>query len=450
MTPAHILIVDDEQVALNNLRHILSKEGHRVSAANSGPEGLRLLESGAFDLVLTDLRMPEVEGMDILRYSRVHHPQTPVIMITGHATIDTAVAAMRSGAFHYLTKPFRLDEVRTLVAEALELHQLRRENQRLRELISVGAEQERFLTQNPATQKILETARTLSRSESNVIITGESGTGKELLARLIHEQSNRRDKAFVAVNCGALSEELLTNELFGHSKGAYTGATEARAGLIESANGGTLFLDEFTEMSPSMQVKLLRVIQEGEIQRLGETRPIKVNVRYLAASNRDLQEAVASGTLRQDLYFRLNVVHLHLPPLRQRPGDVPLLAHYFLKKHSLQMGKLVEEISARAVANLNRHDFPGNVRELSNIIERGVALCDGPRLEVEHLPPALQKFQVTPLNVELDELPTLEQQERDYISWVLAQTDGNRTRSAEVLGIDRVSLWRKIKKYQLE
>jgi transcriptional regulator with PAS, ATPase and Fis domain len=290
----------------------------------------------------------------------------------------------------------------------------------------------------------------VARSESNIIITGESGTGKELLARLIHEQSPRGAKPFVAVNCGALSEELLTNELFGHSKGAYTGATEASPGLIESANGGTLFLDEFTEMSPSMQVKLLRVIQEGELRRLGETRPVKVNVRYLAASNRDLQEAVASGTLRQDLYFRLNVVHLHLPPLRQRPGDIPLLAHYFLKKHSLQMGKAVEEISARAVSNLNRHDFPGNVRELSNLIERGVALCDGHRLDVEHLPPGLQRFQVTPLNVELDELPTLEQQERDYISWVLAQTDGNRTRSAEILGIDRVSLWRKIKKYQLE
>jgi DNA-binding NtrC family response regulator len=447
---AHILIIDDEQVALNNLQHILNKEGHRVTTANSGPEGMRLLQSGAYDLVLTDLRMPEVVGMDILRYSRAHHPQTPVIMITGHATIDTAVAAMRAGAFHYLTKPFRLDEVRQLVAEALELHNLRRENQRLREMISIGAEQQRFLTQDPATQKILETAQLIARSESNVIITGESGTGKELLARLIHEHSGRSGKPFVAVNCGALSEELLTNELFGHSKGAYTGATEARAGLIESANGGTLFLDEFTEMSPSMQVKLLRVIQEGEIQRLGETRPVKVNVRYLAASNRDLQEAVASGTLRQDLYFRLNVVHLHLPPLRQRPGDIPLLAHYFLKKHSVHMGKLVEEISARAVANLNRHDFPGNVRELSNLIERGVALCDGHRLDLEHLPPGLQKYQATALNVDLDELPTLEQQERDYISWVLAQTEGNRTRSAEILGIDRVSLWRKIKKYELE
>lgn len=450
MSAAQILIVDDDAVALNNLRHILSKEGHQVESADNGREAMRRLAAGAYDLVLTDLRMPEVEGMDILRYCRVHHPQAPVIMITGHATIDTAVAAMRAGAFHYLTKPFRLDEVRQLVAEALELYNLRRENQRLREMLNQGGVQERFLTQNPATEKILETARRVSRSESSVIITGESGTGKELLARLIHEQSHRSGQPFVAVNCGALSEELLGNELFGHSKGAYTGATEARPGLIESASGGTLFLDEFTEMSPGMQVKLLRVIQEGELLRLGETRPVKVDVRYLAASNRDLEEAVAKGRLRQDLYFRLNVVHLHLPPLRKRPGDVPLLAHYFLNKHSVQMGKRVEEISARAVANLNQYEFPGNVRELSNIVERGVALCEGHRLDLEHLPPALQNFRAAPANVALEELPTLEQQERDYIHWVLSQTEGNRTRSAEILGIDRVSLWRKIKKYELE
>ncbi|MBD3669832.1 MAG: sigma-54-dependent Fis family transcriptional regulator [Gammaproteobacteria bacterium] len=447
---AEILLVDDEAIALANLQHVLEGEGHTVTAVDSGEAAIEAIGQGSFDLVLTDLRMPGVDGMEVLRASRARNPQCPVILVSGQATVDSAVEAMREGAFHYLTKPFRLDEVRHMVAEALELHGLRKENTRLRQLLDEGDDTPRFLTQDPSTQRLLETARLVARSDSNIVISGESGTGKELLARFIHQHSGRVQAPFVAVNCGAFSEELLTNELFGHAKGAYTGAGEARPGLIESADGGTLFLDEFTEMSPSMQVKLLRVIQEGELRRLGENQDRRVNVRYLAASNRDLQQAVANGSLRQDLYFRLNVVHLELKPLRERRDDIPLLAHYFLKRHAAAMGREHLEISARAVAALVRHDFPGNVRELSNLIERGVALCDGKRLDLAQLPNDLQRYQggVT-LETEPTQLPTLEQQERDYIDWVLQKTGGNRTRAAAILGIDRVSLWRKLKKYEL-
>ncbi len=445
----HILVVDDERVALRNLMHVLTKEGYRVSGAESGAAALRALAAGEFDLVLTDLRMERVDGMQILRACREHHPETPVILITGFATVSSAVDAMREGAFHYLTKPFRIDEVRHLVREALEVSHLRRENRRLRERVEAQGEGRRLLTQDPALRKILDTARHIAPSDANVIITGESGTGKELLARLIHDHSRRREQPLIAVNCGAFPEDLLTNELFGHEKGAYTGAVESRAGLIEAAHGGTLFLDEVTEMSPPMQVKLLRVVQEGELTRLGSHRPVRVNVRYLAATNRDLRESVASGHFRQDLYYRLNVVHLHLPPLGERRGDVPQLAHYFLKRFALALGKEVRDFDPDALAILSEYDFPGNVRELANLIERGVALADGALLRQDHLPEDLRELQVRALRRKGPTLPTLEEQEADYIGWVLGQTGGNKTRAADILGIDRVSLWRKIKKYGL-
>jgi DNA-binding NtrC family response regulator len=387
--------------------------------------------------------------MQILRHCRTSHPDTLVIMITGFGTISSAVDAMREGAFHYISKPFRLDEVRHVVREALELTRLRRENRQLRELIDAQHEEHRMVTQDPAMEALLGTARQIAPSDANVILSGESGTGKELLARLIHDHSRRCDGPFVALNCGAFSEELLANELFGHEKGAYTGATDTRSGLLEAASGGTLFLDEVTEMSAAMQIKLLRVIQEGELLRLGGTTPVPVDVRYLAATNRDLREAVASGRFRQDLYFRLNVVHLHLPPLSERPGDVPLLVQLFLKRFSKLMQKEVSDIEPAALALLSEYDFPGNVRELANLIERGVALSSGRVLKAEHLPDDLQQLEIRAFRHRGPELPTLEQQEAAYIRWVLEKTDGNRTRAADILGIDRVSLWRKIKKYEL-
>jgi DNA-binding NtrC family response regulator len=449
-TGAEILIVDDERVALKNLTYFLGKEGYRVTATSSGPAGMKALHERDFDLVLTDLRMERVNGMDILRYCRDSHPDTAVIMITGYATVDSAVDAMKEGAFHYIAKPFRLDEVRHLIGEALEMVRLRKENRRLSALIDSFGAESRLVTQDAGLERVLESARQIAPSGCNVVISGESGTGKELLARYIHQASRGGDAPFVAVNCGAFTEDLLANELFGHEKGAYTGAAEAKGGLIEAASGGTLFLDEVTEMPAAMQVKLLRVIQEGELYRLGGSSPVKVDVRYLAATNRDLSKAVASGRFRNDLYYRLNVVNLYMPPLSERPGDIPLIAHYFLKRYAKLMDKAVEDISPAAMDLLCSYDFPGNVRELSNLMERGVVLATGKSLGVEQLPEDISRLRIRAYRSKRGPMPTLEQQEVEYIRWVLERSGGNRTRAAEILGIDRVSLWRKIKKHGLE
>ena len=446
---AWILIVDDEEVAVRNLTYALGKEGYRSVGVHSGAAALAALEEQRFDVVLTDLRMEKIDGMQVLRRTRELHPETPVIIITGHATVSSAVDAMREGAFNYVAKPFRLDEVRILVREAVELSRLRHENRRLRTLVDNLQGGGNIVTRNAAMQKLLATARQVAATDCNVLITGESGTGKELLARYVHANSSRRDHPFVAINCGAFTEELLSNELFGHVKGAYTGANADRGGLIESASGGTLFLDEITEMSPAMQVKLLRVVQEKELLRIGATVPTAVDVRYLAATNRDLHAAVDTGVLRSDLYYRLNVVNLHLPPLRERRDDLPLLVQFFLNKCALSMKRPAPEIDRQALAALDAYQYPGNVRELENIIERGVALAAAGTLGMAELPDALRGVTIQARPASSAPLPTLEAQEADYIRWVLEQTQGNRTQAAQIRGIDRVSLWRTLKKYAI-
>jgi transcriptional regulator with PAS, ATPase and Fis domain len=306
-----------------------------------------------------------------------------------------------------------------------------------------------LVTQNPAMLRLLETARQVAATDTTILISGESGTGKELLARYLHTHSKRNKGAFVGINCGAFQEDLLANELFGHEKGAYTGATDARPGLIEAANGGTLFLDEIGEMSLAMQVKLLRVVQEREVQRLGAQTAVAVDVRLITATNRDLRADVAAGRFRQDLYFRLDVVGLHLPALAERREDIPLLAFYFLRKHALRMGREVENIAPEAVSLLMGYAYPGNVRELENLIERGVALARSKVLTAAELPVALTEQAVHTLPAVQGDLPTLAQREEEYIRYVLEHCDGNRTKAAQILGIDRVSLWRKLKKYGL-
>jgi transcriptional regulator with PAS, ATPase and Fis domain len=299
-------------------------------------------------------------------------------------------------------------------------------------------------------QKLLDTARQIAPTDCNVLITGESGTGKELFARFIHVNSRRAGGPFFAVNCGAFTEELLSNELFGHEKGAFTGANNQKKGIIETASNGTLFLDEIGEMPPSMQVKLLRVIQEKEVLRVGGTEPLKVDVRFVAATNRDIQDAMKTGAFRQDLYFRLNVVSLRIPPLAERKDDIPLLSYYFLRKFAVLMKKEVGEISEDVIALLMNYDFPGNVRELENIIERGVALTNGAAIETGHLPEDLRELSIKTFRKKEGKIPSLEEQEEAYIKWVLGEVGGNKTLAAQILGIDRVSLWRKLKKYGLE
>jgi DNA-binding NtrC family response regulator len=445
---ARLLIVDDEKVALRNLEHALTKEGYQVTATQSGGQALNLLDSQPFDVVLTDLKMEKVDGMQVLRRCKAKHPDIEVIMITGFATLESAVEAMKEGAFHYVAKPFRLDEVRKTVADALEKIRLKQENQALRDQLSAFQGKTRIITRDGAMQKLLDMARQIAPTGCNVLISGESGTGKELFARYLHEHGGRPDGPFMAVNCGAFNEELLANELFGSEKGAFTGAP-GKTGLIVAADGGTLFLDEITEMPPAMQVKLLRVIQEREVLPLGSTKSIKVDVRFVAASNRDMKTWVAEGRFRQDLWFRLNVVNLHIPPLSQRSDDIPLLAQHFLARSAPLMGKAINGFSDEAMDLLKAYDFPGNVRELENIVERAVALCQGDHLSAAHLPDDLRDLSIRAFRRRDGQVPTLDEQERDYILWVLEEAHGNQTLAAQMLGIDRVSLWRKLKRYNV-
>ena len=447
---AKILIVDDEEIALHNLKHVLKKEGYDVTASQSGQRALQLLEEHNFDLVLTDLKMEKVGGMQILKRVRELYPDIEVIMITGYATVDSAIEAMKAGAYHYIAKPYKLDEARKIVREALEKIGLKRENSRLRESLKVFQGEARLVTNNPGMKKLLAMASQVAASDSNIVICGESGTGKELLARFVHACSNRRNGPLISVNCGAFQEELLANELFGHEKGAFTGAMEAKKGLVEMADGGTLFLDEITEISLAMQVKLLRVIQEKEVMHLGGVAPIQVNVRFLAATNRNLAEEVKQGHFRQDLFYRINVVALNIPPLAERKDDLPLLIQYFIKKYGALMNKDVSNIDPEVVDILLRYDFPGNVRELENIIERGVALASGDTIEVGHLPEDLRGTCFQTFRRKSGTIPSLADQERAYIEWVLKEQGDNKSLAAQALGIDRVSLWRKIKKYEVE
>lgn len=447
---AKLLIIDDERIALKNLEHVLVKEGYEVATALNGQIALRLLREQPFDVVLTDLKMEKIDGMQILRRCKELYPDVEVIMITGYATVETAIEAMKHGAYHYVAKPFKLDEVRKVVREAAEKVALKQENRHLRESLEIIRESGEIITQDPVMLRVLDTARDIAPTDCNVLVTGESGTGKELVARYIHRHSKRAQSTFLAINCGAFSEELLANELFGHEKGAYTGAALMKKGLVEMADGGTLFLDEITEMSPSMQVKFLRVIQEKEFIRLGGNEPVKVNVRFIGATNRNIHEAVESGEFRQDLYYRMNVVTIPLPPLADRKGDVPMLAYHFLKKYAARMGRNMNEISEDVMHILNTYNYPGNIRELENIIERGVALAKGARLETAHLPDDLKRIGIKVFRKQAGRIPSLDDQEKSYIQWVLNEVDGNRSRAASVLGIDRVSLWRKLKRYGLE
>lgn len=449
--PPRVLVVDDEPIAVRNLEHVLKKEGYEVVTADSGSKGLSLLRKDRFDLVLTDLKMEKVDGMRILEECREIHPLTEVIMITGYATVDSAIEALKKGAYHYISKPYRIDAVRKIVAAALEKIRLTEENLQLRDELKKFKEFGRvqIISKDPAVIRILETARQIAPTDCNVLLTGESGTGKELLARYIHEHSTRSDRPMMAVNCGAFTEELLSSELFGHEKGAFTGAHQTKRGIIELAAHGTLFLDEVTEMSTNMQAKLLRVIQERQLMRVGGTATINVDVRFIAATNRDLQTAIQSNEFRKDLFYRLNVVSFELPPLAFRRDDIPILAHHFLEKHSKLMGRETPTLSKPVLDLLKQYDFPGNVRELENIIERGIALAIDGVIELDHLPDDLRNYKIVTYRRSDGKLPTLEELEIRYIKQVLAETEGNRSLAAEALGIDRTSLWRKMNKYGL-
>lgn len=440
-----IMVVDDEPIALKNLRRILEKAGHRVSAFTNPLRALERLETVPHDLLITDLKMPYMDGMTLFGKAKQTAPALEVIVITGFASLEGAVEATKQGVFHYLAKPFTPDQLRSLVSQALREKFLRDEASRL-----ASAQAPLIVGESPKMIQVFEIIRQIASTDCNVLIIGESGTGKELVARAIHAQSGRARRPFVAFNCGSLSEELIANELFGHEKEAFTGATNRRQGLLETANGGTLFLDEIGEMPVSMQIKLLRVLQEREFIRVGGTRPTSLDIRVIAATAKDLKAAASAGVFRQDLYFRINVVSVALPALRERREDIPLLAYHFLEKARKRLKKKMRAISEDAMSFLQGYAFPGNVRELENIVERAVAVCRGEVIQVGDLPPDLADLEFYSYQPSEGAPLSLEELERHYIDHILKLTGGVRTRAAEILGIDRASLWRKMKKYGLE
>jgi len=448
--PSRIVVIDDDPLAVKNLRRILEKEGYRVSTFTSPFRALGRLEQEPCDLVISDVKMPQMDGMSLLERVNQLAPGVGVILITGYASLDGAVEATKSGAYHYLEKPFIPDKIRDLVGRALREKKLREECLRQGE----GGDPTRIgpviIGRSPKMVRVGELIRQIAPTECSVLMTGESGTGKELVARALHARSGRSRGPFVAFNCGAFTEDLVANELFGHEKEAFTGATSRKPGLLAAANGGTLFLDEIGDMPLSMQVKLLRVIQEREVTPVGGTRSVALDVRFIAATARDLKAAVREGGFRQDLYFRLNVISLQLPRLAERPRDIPLLAYHILHNISKSTRKRIKTLSSEALHLLENYAFPGNVRELENILERAVAICRGDVIRAGDLPSDLSEVEIYSFQSPDGGHLNLEELEKDYIRHILQITGGVRTRAAEILGIDRATLWRKMKKYDLD
>lgn len=449
MSAGRVLVVDDEAIARENLAHALVRAGYEAISVGDTRSALAELASTEYDMLLTDLRLGEAseqDGIGLMERARKLHPSLEVVVMTGYATVPGAVEAMNRGAFSYLAKPLNLDEVRALSAKAVESSRLRREVLDLRQQLKNRNAPPMLVGKSQAMANLLGAIAQVAPTSSTVLLLGETGTGKELAARAIHQASQRASKRFLAVNCGAFNEELLASELFGHEKGSYTGATERKAGLFEAAQGGTLFLDEVGEMTPSMQVRLLRVLQERKLLRVGGTVDIPVDVRVIAATNKDLAVEAETGSFRLDLYYRLNVITLRLPALAQRREDIPLLARHFLLKYSELLGREVREISPEVLGVLSGYPFPGNIRELENLMERAVVLAESDTVELQHLPPDLQLIQPNIKTSRQGGMATLEENERQHILWVLEQTGGNKSRAADVLDIDRASLWRKLKK----
>jgi len=445
MPDTRVLVVDDERSMRELLAIMLRQAGHDVTVADGGEAAIKALKSDTFDLVITDLRMREVDGLAVLRAAKEQSPQTVVLVITAFASTETAVEAMKLGAYDYLTKPFKVDEIKLTIANALERKRLQDENQALKRQLRRERGFENFLGKSPQMLDIFETIRKAADSVSTVLITGESGTGKELVARAIHEGSAVASGPLEIVNCGALARELVASELFGHKKGAFTGAQEARRGAFQSADRGTLFLDEIGEMEPDSQVKLLRALETGMFFRVGSTRPHAVDVRIVAATNRDLAEALKTGDFRQDLYYRINTITVTLPPLRERPEDVALLAQHFVEANAAYGAK---RLGPAALAALEAYAWPGNVRELLHAIERAVILSRRDEIQPDDLPPEVLGAAATPPAPGVAG-GSLETMERQHIVATLRQVAGHRGKAAALLAIDPKTLYRKINGYQI-
>ncbi len=445
-----ILVVDDELGIRNLLTTVLKSEGYTVRQAENGQEAIDAVKESVPDLVLCDIKMPVKDGMETLRELREIAPELPVMMLTAHGTVETAVEAMKLGASDYLRKPFDVEELKAKIQRELDTADVRRVNRRLQEEVGLKYGLDRIIGRDPKMMEIYDLIRTVASTRSTVLIRGESGTGKELIAGAIHYLSPRKNKPFIKVNCAAISEELLESELFGHEKGAFTGAIRSNEGKFVMADGGSILLDEVSEMSAKLQAKLLRVLQEREVDKVGGRDPVKVDVRVMATTNRDLEKTIQEGRFREDLYYRLNVVSIEFPPLRERKSDIPLLVNHFIEKYNQEMNKRIQGITKDAESLLWKNDWPGNVRQLENVIERAVVLAKGPQLDAPNLPPELRNSSPDQINRDGGSRVgmTVAEMERELIFKTLDSVGDNRTRAAEMLGISIRTLRNKLNDYR--
>ena len=444
-----ILIVDDEKNIREGLGTALELEGYDVKLAENGEVGLKLIEKGDIDLVITDLRMPGISGEEVIAKVTGESPGIPVIVLTGHGSIDSAVTAMRNGAYDFLTKPLNLDRLILIVKRALAGRELEIRHSTLKEELDAKTSFESIIGKSAEMLRIFEVVRKAANSKASVLITGESGTGKELIANALHNLSNRRDKPFVKVHCAALSESLLESELFGHEKGAFTGAVARKRGRFELANTGSIFLDEIGEIDQNVQIKILRVLQDRRFERVGGEETLEVDVRIIAATNRDLLQEIAEHRFREDLFYRLNVVHIQVPPLRERKDDIPLLVASFLEEFAKENNKKITGIDAQARSALYKYNWPGNIRQLRNCIESAVVMCSGSEITLEDLPPSVSGASDTDM-ISIPVGITLAEAEKILIQQNLAVNKGNKSKTADILGIGRKTLHRKIDEYNLE
>lgn len=455
---AKILVVDDEESIREFLEIMLKKEGYEVTLAEDGLKAKELVQKKSFDMIISDLQMPNMTGIELLKFIRQNYPEILFMMITAFGTTETAVEAMKMGAYDYLTKPFKIDEVRINIANALKSKNLEFENRTLKKELNKEFSFQNMIGNSPAMHHVFDLVKRVSQAPTNILVTGESGTGKEVIAKAIHYNGPLKEKPFVTINCGAIPENLMESEMFGHKKGSFTGAVADKPGLFEVADGGTLFLDEVGELPLTIQVKLLRALQERIIRRVGSTEDTKVEVRIIAATNRNLEEMVQKGTFRQDLYYRLNVIHIRTPSLRERKEDIPILALHFLKKFNGKLNKNINSISDETMEILKKYEYPGNVRELENLIERTVALEAGATILPESLPPLVStptgrkmasshEIEITDDGVELDKI--MGQIEKELIIKAIHQAGGIKKKAAKLLKITFRSMRYRIEKYNL-
>jgi DNA-binding NtrC family response regulator len=449
--PGKILVVDDEQSMCDFMEIMLAKEGYQVETSISAFDAIQKTSSDNYDLIIADLMMPKMSGLELLKKIKKGRPEQDFIVMTAFASVDTAIEAMKEGALDYITKPFKVDEIKLVIEKSVSRKNLRKENENLKRQLKKDLSFDNFIGQSEGIVNLKKLATKVSSTDSTTLIRGESGTGKDLIAKAIHTASSRATGPFITINCAALPETLLESELFGYKRGAFTGAIKDKDGLFKVADGGTLFLDEIGNTSPAIQMKLLRVLEDKTITPVGDTKPIEVDVRLIAATNAELEEEVKAGGFRSDLFYRLNVIPIHIPPLRERTEDIPILANHFITKYCQRNGADMKVLTPEAMKALHQYNWPGNVRELENCIERAVLLSRGDTIDVSDFPSkVIENKPGIIVGSEVPETPTLESIEKAYIYYIMKQARGKKSKAAKILGIDSSTLYRKLERYKLE